>query len=449
MSDLELGPERRDAASPEHRGMILRYTAGERTNHWMVAMAFVLAALSGLALFHPALFGLSGLFGGGPWTRILHPFIGLAMLLAFLPFALRVGSENRMQPRDWAWLRQYRDVVMNREDRLPEVGRYNAGQKLVFYAIVLCLTGLLLSGVAIWRAYFSIYFPAVVVRWGAVLHALCALVLICTIKMCIRDRFVVSLMKAWWGDGATAENNWAYDYLPKLDKLYDMLQVFELMSQGKMNGFICQGFNPLAAAPNKAKMNLSLAKLKYLVVMDPLATETSEFWRNFGEHNDVDSARIQTEVFRLPTSCFAEEEGSLTNSSRWLQWHWKGAEPPGEARSDLRIMAEIFTRMRALYQNEGGTFADPILKLSWPYARPTDPTPQELAREFSGKALKDLADPKDPTKVTRKAGEQLAGFAELRNDGSTSSGCWIFCGAWGPTGNLMARRDKDVYKRQR
>jgi formate dehydrogenase major subunit len=255
------------------------------------------------------------------------------------------------------------------------------------------------------------------------------------------DKFVVSLMKAWWGDGATAENNWAYDYLPKLDKLYDMLQVFELMSQGKMNGFICQGFNPLAAAPNKAKMNLSLAKLKYLVVMDPLATETSEFWRNFGEHNDVDSARIQTEVFRLPTSCFAEEEGSLTNSSRWLQWHWKGAEPPGEARSDLRIMAEIFTRMRALYQNEGGTFADPILKLSWPYARPTDPTPQELAREFSGKALKDLADPKDPTKVTRKAGEQLAGFAELRNDGSTSSGCWIFCGAWGPTGNLMARRD--------
>jgi formate dehydrogenase major subunit len=255
------------------------------------------------------------------------------------------------------------------------------------------------------------------------------------------DKFVVSLMKAWWGDAATAENNWAYDYLPKLDKLYDMLQSFELMNQGKMNGFICQGFNPLAAAPNKAKMNVSLAKLKYLVVMDPLATETSEFWRNFGEHNDVDPARIQTEVFRLPTSCFAEEEGSLTNSSRWLQWHWKGAEPPGEARSDLQIMAEIFTRMRAMYQTDGGAFPDPIVKLSWPYARPNNPSPQELAREYSGKALKDLPDPKDPTKVTRKAGEQLAGFAELRNDGSTSSGCWIFCGAWGPTGNLMARRD--------
>jgi formate dehydrogenase major subunit len=255
------------------------------------------------------------------------------------------------------------------------------------------------------------------------------------------DKFFVSLMKSWWGDAATAENNWAYDYLPKLDKLYDMLQFFELMNQGKMTGFICQGFNPLAAAPNKGKLNSSLAKLKFLIVMDPLATETSEFWHNFGEHNDVDPAKIQTEVFRLPTNCFAEEYGSLTNSSRWLQWHWKGADPPGEARSDLQIMGEIFTRMRALYRTEGGAFPDPIVNLSWPYAQPNSPSPEELAREYSGKALKDLTDPKDPTKVTRKAGEQLAGFAELRNDGSTASGCWIFCGAWGPTGNLMARRD--------
>jgi formate dehydrogenase major subunit len=255
------------------------------------------------------------------------------------------------------------------------------------------------------------------------------------------DKFFVSLMKSWWGDAATADNHWGYDYLPKLDKPYDLLQAVELMHQGQVNGYICQGFNPLAAAPNKGKMTAALAKLKFLVIMDPLATETSEFWRNFGEHNDVDAAQIKTEVFRLPTSCFAEEEGSLTNSSRWLQWHWKGAEPPGEARSDIDIMSGLFTRIRALYQAEGGTLPDPILKLSWPYARPEAPTPAELAREYSGKALKDLADPKDATKITRKAGEQLAGFAELRNDGTTASGCWIFCGAWGPAGNLMARRD--------
>jgi formate dehydrogenase major subunit len=255
------------------------------------------------------------------------------------------------------------------------------------------------------------------------------------------NKFYVSLMKAWWGDAATPENNWGYEYLPKLDKGYDMLQTFELMSQGKMNGYICQGFNPLAAAPNKAKMNASLAKLKFLVVMDPLATETSEFWRNFGEHNDVDSAKISTEVFRLPTTCFAEEDGALVNSARWLQWHWKGADPPGEARTDIEIMAQLFVRLRALYKNEGGAYPDPIVNLYWPYARPASPTPDELAKEYSGRALKDLADPKNPTVVTRKAGEQLAGFAELRDDGSTLSGCWIFCGAWGPAGNLMARRD--------
>jgi formate dehydrogenase major subunit len=254
------------------------------------------------------------------------------------------------------------------------------------------------------------------------------------------NKFFVSLMKAWWGDAATAENHWGYDYLPKLDKSYDLLQTVELMSQGQMNGYICQGFNALAAAPNKAKVGAGLAKLKFLVIMDPLATETSEFWRNYGEHNDVDPKKIQTEVFRLPTSCFAEEDGSLVNSSRWLQWHWKGAPPPGDARTDLQIMGELHTRLRALYEKEGGAYPDPIVKLSWPYANPKSPAPDELAREFSGKALKDLVDPKTG-QVVRKAGDQLAGFAELRDDGSTASGCWIFCGAWGPTGNLMDRRD--------
>jgi formate dehydrogenase major subunit len=254
-------------------------------------------------------------------------------------------------------------------------------------------------------------------------------------------KFFTSLMKAWWGEAARADNHWAFDYLPKPDKLYDMLQVYELMYQGKINGYLAQGFNPLAAAPNKAKMTAALSKLKFLVIMDPLATETSEFWRNYGEHNDVDPARIATEVFRLPTSCFAEEDGALVNSGRWLQWHWKGAEPPGEARTDIEIMAGLFTRLRKLYDAEGGAFPDPIAKLSWPYANAASPTPEELAKEYSGKALSDLRDPKDATKVVRRAGEQLAGFAELRDDGSTASGCWIFCGSWGPTGNLMARRD--------
>ncbi len=108
------------------------------------------------------------------------------------------------------------------------------------------------------------------------------------------------------------------------------------MNQGKINGYICQGFNPLASFPCKVKVAGALAKLKYLVIIDPLATETSEFWQNHGEYNDVDPSKIQTEVFRLPSTCFAEEDGSLVSSSRVLQWHWKGAEPPGEAKGDHR-----------------------------------------------------------------------------------------------------------------
>ncbi|HLR77527.1 MAG TPA: formate dehydrogenase-N subunit alpha, partial [Burkholderiaceae bacterium] len=254
-------------------------------------------------------------------------------------------------------------------------------------------------------------------------------------------RFHVSLMKAWWGDAASADNNWVYDYLPKLDKPYDMLQVYELMAQGQMNGYICQGFNPLAAAPNKGKLIEGFSKLKYLVIMDPLVTETSEFWRNAGEHNDVDPAQIQTEVFRLPTSCFAEEAGTLVNSGRWLQWHWKGANPPGEAKTDIEIMSTLYQHMRALYESEGGVYPDPIVNLWWPYSNPNDPSPEELAKEYSGRALVDLTDPQRPWEVLRRAGEQLSGFGELRDDGSTISGCWIYAGAWSEEGNLMARRD--------
>ncbi len=254
-------------------------------------------------------------------------------------------------------------------------------------------------------------------------------------------KFFVSMQKSWWGDAATAENNWAYDYLPKADMLYDILRAFEMMNQGKLNGYICQGFNPVASFPNKKKIIAGLSKLKFLISIDPLNTETAEFWKNYGEHNDVKSEEIQTTVFRLPTTCFAEDEGSITNSGRWLQWHWKAAPPPGEARTDIDIMAALFLRMRAMYKKDGGAFPDPIVNLTWPYKVPHEPGPDELAKEYNGKALKDLTDPNDPTKVLVKAGEQLSSFGQLRDDGSTASGCWIYCGAWTQAGNQMARRD--------
>lgn len=255
------------------------------------------------------------------------------------------------------------------------------------------------------------------------------------------EKFYVSLMKSWYGDAATKENNWAFDYLPKVDMDHDIMRVLDNMFQGKMNGYIVQGFNPLASFPNKAKINVALAKLKFMVVIDPLATETSEFWKNYGEFNPVDPSKIQTAVYRLPCSLFAEEDGSLVSSSRVLQWHWKGSEPPGEARGDVEIIASLFQKIRALYKKDGGAFPDPIRDLTWNYSDPLVPSPEELAKEFNGKALSDVFDPKDPTKVVAKAGDQLAGFAQLRDDGSTACGVWIFSGSWTQAGNQMARRD--------
>jgi formate dehydrogenase-N alpha subunit len=204
---------------------------------------------------------------------------------------------------------------------------------------------------------------------------------------------------------------------------------------------VCQGFNPVGSFPDKNKVTMALSALKFLVVIDPLVTETSTFWQNHGEFNDVDSAKIQTEVFRLPSTCFAEEEGSLVNSGRWLQWHWKGADAPGEAKPDTEIIGELFSRLRALYAKEGGTYPDPILKVTWPYKIPRAPSPEELAREYNGSALADIPDPKDKTRFLAREGEQLATFATLQADGTTASGCWIFAGSWTQAGNLMARRD--------
>jgi formate dehydrogenase major subunit len=253
-------------------------------------------------------------------------------------------------------------------------------------------------------------------------------------------KFFVSCQKAIYGDAARADNDWAYDWLPKFEGGgYDIIRAFEMMNNGQINGYICQGFNPMQAFPDRGKIRKGLSKLKYLIVMDPLDTETSRFWENFGPQNPSDPAKIQTEVFQLPTTCFAEETGSLVNSSRWMQWHWKAADPPGEAQSDIWIMSGIFHRMREMYRKEGGAFPDPILNLSWNYTNPVDPDPEELAKDLNGRALTDI---KDPTgAVTQHAGQLLDSFAQLRDDGTTTSGCWIFTGSFTEKGNMMARRD--------
>ena len=254
-------------------------------------------------------------------------------------------------------------------------------------------------------------------------------------------KFFVSMMKSFYGDKAQKSNDWGYDWLPKWDQGYDVLRYFEMMDQGKVNGYICQGFNPVASFPDKNKIVRSLSKLTFLVTIDPLNTETATFWQNHGKQNDVDTASIQTEVFRLPCTCFAEEDGSIVNSGRWLQWHWKGADGPGDAITDGQILAGLLFKIRELYAQDGDNAVgrEPLMNMSWDYLVPMHPASEEMAKESNGYALEDITDATG--KVILKKGQLLDSFAQLRDDGTTSSACWIFTGSWTQAGNQMARRD--------
>lgn len=150
---------------------LLRYTPFERANHWLTAITFILAVLSGLSFFHPAFFPLSGLFGGGTWTRILHPFIGVVMAFFFLIMFFNFCRSDLMTASDWKWLGHVGEMVKSGDRNMPESGKFNGGQKLLFWLQVLCMLLLVLSGLVIWRAYLSLYFPVEVIRLAYVVHA--------------------------------------------------------------------------------------------------------------------------------------------------------------------------------------------------------------------------------------------------------------------------------------
>ncbi|MBI5922020.1 MAG: formate dehydrogenase subunit gamma [Betaproteobacteria bacterium] len=185
---------------------LVRYTPEERANHWLGGICFILLALSGLAFFHPAFWPLTQLFGGGVWARILHPFIGLVMALSFLSLFLRFRALNAMTPVDKEWLSRMREMVDGNDHNMPEQGKYNGGQKMMFWAIAVCLLLLVVSGILLWRAYFT--FPVELVRLGAVIHAFCAVVMICTIMVHVYAAiWVKGTMRAMWH--GTVTRAWA------------------------------------------------------------------------------------------------------------------------------------------------------------------------------------------------------------------------------------------------
>lgn len=162
---------------------ILRYTPFERVSHWMTAIIFVLLALSGLTFFYPSFYPLNQLFGGGVWTRILHPFFGVAMVISFGVefFHYRQLNVMNVTPTDREWLRHVREMMDGDDRNMPEAGKFNGGQKLMFWLLVACMVLLILSGIVIWRAYFSFLFPVAVVRFASVVHAVAASIIIATI----------------------------------------------------------------------------------------------------------------------------------------------------------------------------------------------------------------------------------------------------------------------------
>jgi formate dehydrogenase major subunit len=263
-------------------------------------------------------------------------------------------------------------------------------------------------------------------------------------------KFMASLLKAMWGNAATPENEFGYSWLPKLDGNYSWMFIFDDMYKGTSKraggdepapeGFITFGMNPVGLGPNSKKMVAALSKLKWLVVVENVETETAVFWKAPAEYEPPAASAIQTEVYLLPASSFAEKDGTFTNSARWLQWKWRATDPPGQAKSDQEILARMVVAVRDLYKKEGGQFPDPVLNISWAYANPLAPDLSDVLKEINGKALADVTDPKDPTKVIRPAGQQLNGFGECREDGTTSCGNWLHSGCFTEAGNNTQRR---------
>jgi formate dehydrogenase major subunit len=252
-------------------------------------------------------------------------------------------------------------------------------------------------------------------------------------------KYIVSMLKAWWGEHATRGNDFAFDYLPKVGagfegSGYSFIPLFQAMYAGKIRGAFCFGQNPAVGGPNSQLAREALDKLDWLVVADLFEHETAANWMRPG----VDPKDTQTEVFLLPAAASIEKEGSIVNSGRWMQWRYTAVPPPGEAIADLDIVDGIVRALKTVYA-ESGTFPEPIRELAWSYGGETGHVdPHRVAKEINGSFLVDAEGAKG---TISKAGTQVPGFAALRDDGSTASGNWLYCGSYTEAGNQSARRD--------
>ena len=253
------------------------------------------------------------------------------------------------------------------------------------------------------------------------------------------SKWVVSLLKAWYGDAANAGNDFAYHYLPKRDanKNYSHMHLFEAMHRGEIDGLFVNGTNPVVGGPNSNKEQEALTKLKWMVSIDLWLNETADYWTHQAWDRPVNNpnvpkytpAEIGTEVFFLPAAAVYEKEGTAAQTGRWVQYRWKGAEPVGDSKSDLWIYNELGKKIKKLYAGSTRKEDEPIVNMTWDYDdEHGEDDIMKVAAELCGYSVAD--------------GKPVEGFAKLKDDGSTACGNWVYCGA------MTFKDGKTIYKPQ-
>ena len=249
-------------------------------------------------------------------------------------------------------------------------------------------------------------------------------------------KFMVSLLKAWFGEAATAENEFGFSWIPKITEDHSQLATFSRMAEGKVKGLFLMGQNPAVGAPNSRLNRAALCQLDWLVVRDLFLIESATFWKDGPDRPDP--ATVGTEVFFLPCAGGAEKAGSLTNTQRLLQWHEKAVDPPGEARSDLHFVWNLGRRMKDLYAGSAAPRDQGLLSLTWDYG-------QDGLERLPDGTISRLADEPDAEKVIKEIngytvadGKPIHGFDVLKDDGSTACGCWIYSGVYPEEGRNRA-----------
>ncbi len=244
------------------------------------------------------------------------------------------------------------------------------------------------------------------------------------------DAYLISQLKAWWGEHATQENDFCFDYLPKINGDHSTYQTAFDMLDGKVKGFFLLGENPGVGSAHAKLQRLALAELDWLVVRDLFEIESAAFWKDAPEleTGELETKKIGTEVFLMPAAAHVEKDGAFTNTQRLLQWHFKALEPLGDRRSDLWFVYHLGRKVRERLAASSEERDRPMLELTWEYATSgphEDPSADQVLREING---------------VGPDGNALGTYAELKNDGSTAAGCWLYCGSYADEENKPARK---------